>query len=97
TSRCVQNSWLPFSAGCIQRQERKRTNAADSGRSEVTGPSPALTTGTSAGTASTGAAVRSSAAPRRSMLLLKLDANGFLQRAKCAQFFWGGQRQRAPG
>jgi hypothetical protein len=30
---------------------------------------------------------RSSAVPRSSVLLLKLDANGFLQRAKRANFF----------
>jgi hypothetical protein len=30
-------------------------------------------------------------------MLLKLDANGFLQRAQRAQFFGGSQRERAAG
>jgi hypothetical protein len=38
-----------------------------------------------------------SAFARSRVLLLKLDANGFLQRAKRAQLFGGGKCQRAPG
>ena len=37
TSRCVQNAVFPSSAGCCQRHEPKRTNAADCGLSDVTG------------------------------------------------------------
>src|SRR5712672_4709479 len=105
TSRCVQNSWLPSSAGCIHRQERKRTHAADAGRSEVAGPSGGFDGVDGVDGDSTGTAVerscsafakrtRSSAVPRSSVLLLvKLDANGFLQRAQSAQLLGCRQGQ----
>jgi hypothetical protein len=80
---------LPFSAGCIQRHEWKRTSAADSGRSDVAGAGA----GRSAGA---GAAAPGSAASV-CVLLLKLYANGLLQRAKGAQFFRRDERQRPSG
>jgi hypothetical protein len=48
----VQNSVLPFSAGCIQRHDLKRTSDADSGTSEVAGAG-----GAGAGAAATSFAV----------------------------------------
>jgi len=54
-------------------------------------------TGGLTGAGLVGAGAWSSAVGRSNVLLLKLDANGFLQRAKRAQLFGGGEGQRAPG
>ena len=74
TSRCVQNSALPFFAGCIHRQERKRTSAADCGLSEMAGAG-AATSGVLAGAAACGSGGTGG------VPLLKSYPNGLLQRA----------------
>ena len=98
TSRCVQNSvLLESSFGYCHRQDRNRTNAADSGTSEVAGAAAAAGEGLDDGPGDIGEGDSRSSAVVGSRLLLKLYANGFLQRLEGAQFFGGDQRQRAPG
>ena len=81
TSRCVQNSLLPFSGGCCHRHERKRTSAADWGLSDVAGAGLiAVGSAGDAGADVPGAPCRSTPGGEK-LSLLKLYANGFLQRA----------------
>ena len=100
TSRCVQNAALPSSAGCCQRHEPNRTNAADCGLSDVTGAGDDAEDGVSGvdgDDADRGVWVPSPGGSRLNGSLLKLNANGCLQRPQGAQFFRSDERQRAPG
>ncbi len=83
----MQKAALPSSAGCIHRHERNRTSAADSGLSEIAGAGLLASAG--AGAAACGAL------DGAGVSLLKLDPNGFLQRAERAQFFGSHERERA--
>src|SRR5262245_30771368 len=83
TSRCVQYAaGTPSSTGCCQRQDVKRTNPVDCG---AAGVEPPVAVGASSAGLSLGGPIGPS---------LKLDANGFLQRAERANFFGCDQRQR---
>ncbi len=74
-----------FFHGCCHRHEVKRTNPVDCGAEGVEVPSVVV------GVTSAGSSLGGPMGP-----LLKLDANGFLQRAERANFFGSDQRQRAP-
>jgi hypothetical protein len=91
TSRCVQKAALPFSIGCCQRHELNRASEADGGLSDVTGT---VTSGVAAGAA---AIPRVCSPGGLNVSLLELYANGFLQRAKRAQFFGSDEGQGTPG
>ena len=62
-----------------------------------TGAATAGASGVDGAAADSGDAFRSPGGAGLNGSLLKLNANGFLQRAEGAQFFGGDQRQRAPG
>jgi len=81
---------LPFSTGCIHLQERNRTSAADCGTAKVAWAGPAASAGAGSGAATACGSGASGGEP-----LLKLYANGFLQRAKGALLFRSHQRQGA--
>ena len=68
-------------------------SAADCGLSEVAG----AVAGASSGDAGADVPSADSSPGGEKVSLLKLYANGFLQRAEGAQFFGSDQRERAPG
>jgi hypothetical protein len=98
---------LASSFGCCQRHERKRTHAADCGTSDVAGAPiggavAAVAVGASTvvlvseGFDAIGVSAAYAWPEGWNESLLKLYANGFLQRAERAQFLGSDQRQRAP-
>jgi len=68
-------------------------SAADCGLSDVAGTAA----GASPGDAGADVPSADSSPGGEKVSLLKLYANGFLQRAEGAQFFGSDQRERAPG
>src|SRR5687767_11982925 len=93
TSRWVQWSGVPFSAGLRQRHDWNRSSAGEAGETGaagVAGLASAFALCASADKSPSGAGVDTGAPLVCG--LLKLESNAFLQRAPGALFFRGHQR-----